>query len=564
MDDNIAAQKRGRAGYGGRRRQKPRRSQQQKQQQQQQEEEQQQLEPPSQTPSDEESTDSGSVTRCVCQESHNVGLMVQCDQCEVWQHCECMGLGEQDIPEHYYCEQCKPENHAPKKVTRRAYNSSSTTILDGDKRVTKKRMTFNSREASMSLEDVLAARSALEFPLDRIKSESPPDSPKEETTVESDRKEEEKATHTQENRGRSSSGGGGGNNNRNNNSERDTPAKDDKGSDSEMTDLKDEQGLVTQTMHAASPGTPSSLPASAERSTTAATTPAASAKPKRPTTARSRSDESSRATKEPKRPKPTSRRSTASARRAATAAKSRSRTSTPQPTGQTSDETPTETDISTSLFDKLSQCARDTSPPAKVRYPSARMTISEMNKRAKQILEYISSIQVEMATTTITTNGSDQVQKADVADGATKTDESTRRGKKPDAIVIPGKTEKGPSSSLSSASTIPLEEPLTAEDGADESTEALYREKSVAQETLDQMNETTGESGSNSNLQPKKEQTSMEIMDMLTGELIRFQRRFGSVRSRHHDTAEDESMSESEEPAPQDDPFPPEQAAAHV
>lgn len=37
--------------------------------------------------------------------------MVCCDQCEVWQHCECMGLEEQEIPEQYFCEQCKPSDH---------------------------------------------------------------------------------------------------------------------------------------------------------------------------------------------------------------------------------------------------------------------------------------------------------------------------------------------------------------------------------------------------------------------------------------------------------------------
>lgn len=45
----------------------------------------------------------------VCADS--VGLMVQCDECEVWQHCECMGLDEPDIPDQYFCELCKPENH---------------------------------------------------------------------------------------------------------------------------------------------------------------------------------------------------------------------------------------------------------------------------------------------------------------------------------------------------------------------------------------------------------------------------------------------------------------------
>ncbi|KAI8353629.1 hypothetical protein EDC96DRAFT_577177 [Choanephora cucurbitarum] len=61
--------------------------------------------------SDEESSDAGSVTRCICGEAHNVGLMVQCDKCEVWQHCECIGLIQDKLPDHYYCDQCRPENH---------------------------------------------------------------------------------------------------------------------------------------------------------------------------------------------------------------------------------------------------------------------------------------------------------------------------------------------------------------------------------------------------------------------------------------------------------------------
>lgn len=39
--------------------------------------------------------------------------MIQCEQCFVWQHGICVGLmREEDSPEHYYCEKCKPENHA--------------------------------------------------------------------------------------------------------------------------------------------------------------------------------------------------------------------------------------------------------------------------------------------------------------------------------------------------------------------------------------------------------------------------------------------------------------------
>jgi hypothetical protein len=45
----------------------------------------------------------------------SIGLMVCCDQCEVWQHCECMGLEEHEIPDQYYCELCKPSDHVEVK-----------------------------------------------------------------------------------------------------------------------------------------------------------------------------------------------------------------------------------------------------------------------------------------------------------------------------------------------------------------------------------------------------------------------------------------------------------------
>ncbi|CAE7191192.1 unnamed protein product, partial [Rhizoctonia solani] len=56
----------------------------------------------------------GSVTRCVCgSDEEDMGnFMIQCEQCSVWQHGVCMGVANVDeSPEHYYCEQCKPENH---------------------------------------------------------------------------------------------------------------------------------------------------------------------------------------------------------------------------------------------------------------------------------------------------------------------------------------------------------------------------------------------------------------------------------------------------------------------
>lgn len=60
---------------------------------------------------------------------------------------------------------------------RRSYSSIGhhAASANAEKKAPKKRMTFNSREASMSLEDVLAARNALEF--SRSLLDPIPDSP---------------------------------------------------------------------------------------------------------------------------------------------------------------------------------------------------------------------------------------------------------------------------------------------------------------------------------------------------------------------------------------------------
>lgn len=82
--------------------------------------------PPPYTAHDDD--EEGSVTRCVCGSGKHIidaiisltisdeedmgNFMIQCEQCSVWQHGVCMGVANVDeSPEHYYCEQCKPENH---------------------------------------------------------------------------------------------------------------------------------------------------------------------------------------------------------------------------------------------------------------------------------------------------------------------------------------------------------------------------------------------------------------------------------------------------------------------
>jgi hypothetical protein len=139
----------------------------------------------------------------------------------------------------------------------------------------------------------------------------------------------------------------------------------------------------------------------------------------------------------------------------------RSRTSTPQLSD--SEATPLEK-------------VEESSAPAKVRYPSAKMSLWEMNRRAKQILEYISSVQVEMA------NKPTPLKRKAVEDGS--------------SIHVEGPAS--PASSVSSATTLPLDSQNNTEEPA------------------------------------TAEQTSLEIMDRLTRELIKFQNKFSTSYHHHH------------------------------
>ena len=49
-----------------------------------------------------------SVTRCICTFTRNEGDMVCCDRCDVWQHLHCLGMAEEQVPDNYLCEKCKP------------------------------------------------------------------------------------------------------------------------------------------------------------------------------------------------------------------------------------------------------------------------------------------------------------------------------------------------------------------------------------------------------------------------------------------------------------------------
>jgi hypothetical protein len=76
---------------------------------------------------EEEEDDSDAIIRCVCENDGDDGGMIQCDNCNVWQHMVCMGIEGQDWSEKtYYCEQC-PLGSDPTTPTREASMANVTT-----------------------------------------------------------------------------------------------------------------------------------------------------------------------------------------------------------------------------------------------------------------------------------------------------------------------------------------------------------------------------------------------------------------------------------------------------
>lgn len=69
-------------------------------------------------PDPEEEEDAGEeedAIRCICGDDNpkDKRAFIGCDACTVWQHNVCMGMPEDDeeVPDHYFCEECRPEEH---------------------------------------------------------------------------------------------------------------------------------------------------------------------------------------------------------------------------------------------------------------------------------------------------------------------------------------------------------------------------------------------------------------------------------------------------------------------
>ncbi|THH28378.1 hypothetical protein EUX98_g5797 [Antrodiella citrinella] len=120
------------------------------------------------------------ITRCPCEgeEDPGEGTMVMCEECHAWQHGTCMGFPTEDlIPDNYFCEQCRPDmypdlikrlkkarqtsvssHHVPATQAHDSRSHSPVSLM----KQTKRRNTMNSRDAAYdeSLQAVIDASAA--------------------------------------------------------------------------------------------------------------------------------------------------------------------------------------------------------------------------------------------------------------------------------------------------------------------------------------------------------------------------------------------------------------------
>ncbi|KAK4519797.1 uncharacterized protein ATC70_010039 [Mucor velutinosus] len=418
--------------------------------------------------SDERSSDAGSVTRCICGQ----GLQAR-------------------LPDQYFCDQCQPENHQIVKTSsgrsKRLYNAglvstsnTSPSLASSDKEDTSTSTSTTKRSAKRRKKATAAVTAA-----DKAGCHSPPKTPLMEAKME----HPSPVMNTIE----------------------ESPVMEERSTRSRRTKIPAdtiEQGTITTT---ASVSAATSLIPELVKKASSSSSPSSSVSPSPATT--TTTPITSTEKKSTKTKSNSNRHSSSSA--------------TPQqqilddfgsPSAQHHHHhtTASSSSSSTPYWNFADgRPMRESSPPAKIKYPSSKMSFSDMNKRAKQIMECITKMQTEelkrLPPPTLNSKHPDNhtlslFQEVDP--------QTTAPFNRPRSL-----STSSTSSSLSSASTVPLlDDYTTTTTSASSSPSTPIPYKHFPHQPTPIVQQHSPE-----------EETSIEILERISREIAKFQRKFGIV-----------------------------------
>ncbi|KAI9266581.1 hypothetical protein BDA99DRAFT_558644 [Phascolomyces articulosus] len=467
---------------------------------------------------DEESSDSASVTRCLCGEQHNLGLMVQCDKCEVWQHCDCVGLTERDLPDLYYCDHCQPNNHVLYKTNgrmKRAYNphgcdKNEDNQLVNNNGTPEKQDEPEARATKRRKREINGTRKTTSN--NHYQHNNKPISSRRQPTTATPM-----ATRTQKN---------GVVEKHEEECTDSNTMHDQNNSHPTSPDQKSEEQF--QQHH---PSPPPSQPLASSSSQQHVTPP----KRTRRKSGDDNNQVASPLSEEPLPSPPVSRgRKQAKSggrrnihqhgspqRQTNGRHKESPRATTPlvssddasgnnnngngASNGATSASTPTPQ----LYWDEEGLPARESSPPAKVKYPSPRMSIADMNKRAKQIMDYVNKMHVDLVKKRPEPHPSTTSSPQQEQQQQPKPDHIKRQRTRSDST-------SSSSSSLSSASTLPLLE------------DDEHHPNNQQQKYPSSLGSITSPTTPIPVVTVQQPETTLDMMNRITHDLIQFQKKFGS------------------------------------
>ncbi|GAN10228.1 hypothetical protein MAM1_0332c09766 [Mucor ambiguus] len=416
--------------------------------------------------------------------------MVQCDKCEVWQHCECIGLVQARLPDQYFCDQCQPENHQIVKTSsgrsKRLYNAglvststannTSPSLASSDKEDASTSTTSTTKRPSKRRKRAAAAAA------DRTGCHSPPKTP----LMEAKKEQASPVMNTIE----------------------ESPVIEERSTRSRRTKIPAdaiEQGTITTATSLSA--TASLIPELVKKASTSSSPPSSSTSvsPSPVTTATTTTEKKSSKTKSN-----SNRHSSSSATPQQQIVDDFGSPSTQHHHHNTASSTPywNFTD---------GRPTRESSPPAKIKYPNSKMSFSDMNKRAKQIMECITKMQTEelkrLPPPTLNSKHPDKhtLSLFQEVDSSTQTTVPFNR---PRSL-----STSSTSSSLSSASTVPLlDDYATTTTSASSSPSTPIPYKHFPHQSTPVVQQYSPE-----------QETSIEILERVSRELAKFQRKFGIV-----------------------------------